>query len=226
MAVHPHDLDVGQGDGAAVGLDRGVDADAELALLHAGGDVGMRLRVHVGIDAKAHRRHHAHGPGHLVQHLHLLLRLDVEHQNAGAQRILHLIPRLAHAREDHLARVGAGLEHPEELAAGNDVETGALVHEGAQHPKVGVGLDREADQMAARGKGLVETPEGVTQLGKAVHVHRRPHRVDDVPDRHVLAIHRVVPVRETILHGCHSTLTSFDGPLAEPSDRRTRTRYR
>ena len=118
---------------------------------------GMRLRVHVGIDAKAHRRHHAHGPGHLVQHLHLLFRLDVEHQNAGAQRILHLIPRLAHAREDHLARVGAGLEHPEELAAGNDVEPRALVHEGAQHPKVGVGLDREADQMATRGKGLVET---------------------------------------------------------------------
>ncbi len=80
-----------------------------LRLLHPGRDVGMGLRIDVGIDAQARpapcRRACAATRSSSVE---LAGRLDVEHEDAVAQRVRHLVACLADAREHDLRRVGAG----------------------------------------------------------------------------------------------------------------------
>ena len=119
-------VDRRQRRGAAVESRRVGEGDAELALLEPGRDVRMRLRVDVRIDAEADRRARPGARGDArARRSSSRRRLDVEAEDAGAERRLHLALGLADAREHDLARVAAGGEHARELAAGDDVEAAA-----------------------------------------------------------------------------------------------------
>lgn len=86
----------------------------------------MRLGVHVGVHADADRSLHAQLERHFVEHVDLGLALDVEAADAGLQRLAHFGARLAHAREDDLARIAAGGQHALQFTARDDVEAAAL----------------------------------------------------------------------------------------------------
>ncbi|MCY1382011.1 hypothetical protein D9M69_699870 [compost metagenome] len=66
VAVDADHLEARQPGGVLVGLHRAVVRDAELVALEAGGNVGMRLRVDVRIDADADRCAHLLGQRHPV----------------------------------------------------------------------------------------------------------------------------------------------------------------
>ena len=83
-------------------------------------------------------------------------RLDVEHQDAGLERVLDLFFFLADAGKDDFFRIGAGFQRAKQFAAGDDIEAASFLGEDAQQREVGIGFDREADDVRHLGEGLIE----------------------------------------------------------------------
>ena len=162
---------------AAVKRRRLLDGNAELALFEAGGDIGMRARIHIRIDAQAHRRHAAQGAGNVVQPLEFGVGFDVEAMNPGRKRCAHLGLGLAHTRKHDLRGFTTGTQHALELAARNNVEAAAQAREQVEHRKVGVGLDGVAHQVVAATERRIEGAETLLDGGARVDVTRRTHRV-------------------------------------------------
>jgi len=71
MHGNAHDPQVGQAASQRKGLARQVDVDAELVALAAGGDLGMRLGIDIGIDANGDVGLHAELACDRVQRLEL-----------------------------------------------------------------------------------------------------------------------------------------------------------
>jgi hypothetical protein len=82
------------GDGACAR-----DVEAELRLRLAGGDVGVGLRIDVGVDAQRDVRGLTERAGSLVDEIQLALGLDVEGVDARFEREDDLLARLANAGE-------------------------------------------------------------------------------------------------------------------------------
>ena len=143
----PIDVDILQRYGFFVSLQRFLDVDAELGLLHAGGNIGMGLRIDVRVDAQADRRLFADAGGDLVERGQFLVGLDVEHQDAGVERVFDFLFLFADSRKDDLLRIAAGFERAKQLAAGNDIEAASLLGECPQQRHVGIGLDGKTDDV-------------------------------------------------------------------------------
>ena len=126
--------------------------DAELVVAQAGGDVGVRARVHVRIDADAHGRRQAAGGGHVVEGQQLGFAFHVEAANARLQRGLHLAAGLAHAGKDDFSRLRASGQRARQLAAGDDVKPAAGLRQQAENGLRGIGLDGVAHQRVAPGQ--------------------------------------------------------------------------
>ena len=177
MAVDAGDLDAGQAGGAAVEGQGILVGDAELVLLEAGGNIGVGLGIHIGIDPQAQGGLLAQAHGDGVEAVQLGHGLDVEAADAHFQGPGHFRFGLADAGEDHLAGLGAGRQDPFQFAAGNDVETGAKAGEEAENAQVGVGLDGVADQAAGTGgmggQGIAELAVGGFQGGPGIDVGGR-----------------------------------------------------
>src|SRR5208283_817006 len=107
--------DAGQFGGAPVERERLVEGDPELALLESGGNVGMRLRIDVGIDANAYRRPLGRALGDAVEVFEFALGFNVEAQNVQGERLMQLFLGLSDAGKDDLGCVTAGGDHPREL---------------------------------------------------------------------------------------------------------------
>ena len=154
------------------GLDL-LEGDAEFIFVGAGGDLGMCPSIDVGI--------HAHGDGSdllqsrrdLVDADQLRLALDVEGIDALAQRELDLLLRLAHAREDAMARVAARRDDAAQFPAADHVEAAAHVGQRAHDGHVRVGLHRVADEVIERGESLIELAEMILQRVLGINVERR-----------------------------------------------------
>src|SRR5579884_2383638 len=196
VAVEADRGHVGQGVRAAIGGERLGDGDAELALLHAGGDVRVRLRVDVGIHPQRHGRAHAEARGDALDGLELLGRLDVEHQDALLERVGDLLGGLADAREHDAPRVGSGAQRLPELAARHDVEAGARAREEVEDREVVVRLHREADEVRRAGERGVEGVEGSEQRRAAVDVERGAVALGEPRERDLLAAKLAVAVDE------------------------------
>ena len=106
------------------------------------------LNVDVRIDAEGDARGSAFGLGCLAQRSELRLRLDVEGEDAGAEREVHLGAGLADAREHDPVRRYLDRESASELAFRHHVHAGAEPRQRGEHAEIGVGLDRIADQRA------------------------------------------------------------------------------
>jgi hypothetical protein len=167
---------------------------AELALPEPRRDVRMRLRVHVRVDAERDRRTLAELACDLRDALQLVLGLEVQAEDSRLERARDLRRGLAHAREQHLARVAAGGEHPRQLPARDDVEAGPEPREQRQHAEVRVGLDRIGHQRAAPGKGAREFAVMALDRSARVDVTRRAEAPRNVLERHLLGAQRTVAV--------------------------------
>ncbi len=198
MAVHADDIDMPQRHGFLVGLQGSLYIDAELGLLHSGGNIRMRLRIDVGVDAQRDLRALAERHGDLVEREQLLAGLDVEAADARQQRLLHLGHGLADAREHDLARIAAGLEHARQLAARDDVEAGAELRQHLQHREVRVGLDRVAHEVLMPGQRAVEGVEVARERRARVDVQRRAVAAREFGQRHVLGVQLAAAVLEMV----------------------------
>ncbi len=88
----PGDGEAGQPRRLAIDGARARDGDAELVLRLAGGDLGVRQRVDVGVDAQRHARGAAPGGGDRREGGEFRLRLDVEAENVLVERERDLAP--------------------------------------------------------------------------------------------------------------------------------------
>ena len=150
-----------------------LEGNAELVLVGAGGDLLVRVRLHVRVHAHRHGRLLVQARRHAVDALQLRLALGVERVNPLPQGELDLAFRLAHARESAFPRVAAGGDHPLQLAAADDVEPAAQQRQRAQHRPVRVGLHGEADQVVHAGHSLVQRLEMLRQRALRIDVERR-----------------------------------------------------
>src|SRR5262249_31749954 len=142
VALEAAQLERGEREDAPRERGAALDVDAELRLFLAGRDVRVRLRVDVGVEADRDARAAAAGLRAVGQDLDLLLALDVEEEDPGLQRLLHLLARLPHAREDDRLRLRADGKHAAQLARGDDVEPRALAAHDVQEREVAVRLER------------------------------------------------------------------------------------
>ena len=186
----------------------------------------MGLRIDVRIDAQADRRFFADAGGDLVQSEQFLLRLDVEHQYAGLERILDLVFFLTDAGENDFFGIGAHFQRAKQFAPRDDIETAAFLGEGAEQREIGIRFYRKTHDVAHLGESLIEDFEMALKRRQAVNIRRRADFLRDALERHLLGEHLTVAVFKMIHLSPRATSTSLDGALNEPSNNCDETRYR
>ena len=198
--VHLHALDsqVRVLGGGLVGGAGDLQRDAELVVRLPRRDLGVRVRVDVGIDADRDRGLHAQTTGDVVDAGHLGLALDVECENAVLQRELDLLARLADAREDAPLHVRPGGEHAAQFAAAHEVERRAEVREVPQDRQRRVRLHRVADLEIETGQALRQTRVIVGHRRRAVDVGRRAVEPRDLGEIDGFAVQIVTRVAEVV----------------------------
>ena len=200
VAVDAGNVQAGQGGGLAIEGQGVFIGHAELVLAQTGGNIGVGMGIHIGIDPQAHRGPLAQAQGHAVEPLQLGRGFHVEAENPGAQGLGHFRLGLADAGEHHLARIRASGQHPAQLPAGDDVKPSAQTGEEGQHSQVGIGLDREAHQavLARRmgGQGLLEFPVGGRQGGLGIDVTGSAEFIGDAGKGHVFRVQLTRPIGE------------------------------
>ncbi len=186
VAVDAGHLEVRESRREVVGGQRALVRDAELAPAQSRGDVGVRARVDVGIDAQGHRRAPSHRAGDRIEALELRLALHVEAADAGGEGRADLLLALADPGEDDALGPAAGGQHAREFAARDDVEAGTEPREDAEDGEVGVRLDRVADEMVGAREGVVEGAPGRLDRGPRVDVAGGPVAARDFREAHAL----------------------------------------
>ncbi len=96
--------------GQAIELGGFLLGHAELVDHLPGGNVGVRVRFHVGIHADGHARHLAQGAGAVFNRRQLARRFHVEHHDARGQAGVNFILRLAHSGKDDGGGCGSGAQ--------------------------------------------------------------------------------------------------------------------
>jgi hypothetical protein len=130
------------------------------------------------------------------------LGLDVEAADTDLQRAPDLVGALAHTREDDPGRIAAGGQHPLQLADRDDVETRTQSREHVQDREIGVGLDREADQMRMIAKGAFEGAPVAFDRRARIDIAGRAETFGDLGERHILGVEESVAVVEVIHAAC------------------------
>ena len=155
-----------------------------------------------------------------------LLRLDVEHQYAGLERIFDFFFFLADAGENNLFGIGAHFQRAKQFAPRDDIETAAFLGEGAEQREIGIRFYRKTHDVAHLGESLIEDFEMALERRQAVNIRRRADFLRDALERHLLGEHLTVAVFKMIHLSPRATSTSLDGALNEPSNNCDETRYR
>ncbi len=207
-------IDPGQRGGPRVGRGRVVDGDAELVLLAAGGDLVMRLRVDVGVDADRDVHGRALRRGDAGQRLELRQGFDVDLVHTMRDRAFQLGARLADAGIDDALRRHAGRARAAQLAFRYHVGARAEVGQRPDHREIAVGLDRETDQRLQVRHRLRQHPVMPRQGGGRVAIERCAYRVGDARDGDILGMQRAVAILEMVHSGAGYLLGYWSWPGA------------
>ena len=200
MHVDAGDLDPRQLGGAGIDGAGPRDRHAELVLGFAGGDLGVRAGIDVGIDPHRDPRGLAGLDRQPRQQFELRLGFDVDAENVRGQRRAQLGFGLADAGEQDLVRRNAGGQRPLQLAAGHHVGAGAEFCQRAQHRLVGVRLHGVAHQRLLAGEGLAEHPVVALQGGGRIAIERRADRFRQFDKIDRLGVQHAVAIVE-VIHG-------------------------
>jgi len=156
---------------AAVESASGGDVDAELVGGEAGGDVGVGLGEDVGVDAEGEAGGAAEEFGAGGEEIEFGGGFDVEEKDSGFEGGVNLGDLLADTGEDGFGNGRPGdFEDAGEFAAGDDVETGAVLSEELEQGERGVGLDGVADGVGNACEGALEEREAREDVLRGVDV--------------------------------------------------------
>ena len=147
--------------------------NAKLIALEPSGNIGVGLRVHIGVDADAHRCNLAARQRHCAQHIQLGFALDVEASDTGIERLAHLGAGFAHARKNHLVRLATGSQHTAEFATRDDVKAATRLGEDLQHTQRRIGFHRVMHQRIASRKSFLVWGQSAQHGGLGIHEQRR-----------------------------------------------------
>lgn len=200
VGVDAHDVDVGHLRRLGIDAEGIPVGDAELVFLEAGRYVGMRLRVHIRIDAEGDRGLDTHQPGDGIDDTEFRFRFHVEHEDAGAEGVFDLLLGLPHARVDDAVGGESGPERAEKLAARDDVRAEPARCEMAEDADPGVGLHGVAGEMRHALERAVDGVNVTVERGVGVHIERRPVARGQTVERRVLRVEPPVLVSEKV-HG-------------------------
>src|SRR5438552_1915959 len=189
--------DVRQGGGAAVDRMRGVERDAEFALLEPGRDVRVGLGIHVWIHPETHRRPFAQATRDTVEMLQLAGRFDVEAMDRQLERLRHFRIGLADSGEHDLGRIAACGNHPRQFAARHDVEAAAESREQIDDAEIRDGLQRVADEVRDAGEGRIELAKRALEGGAGIDEARGSVPRRDVRERDRFDGEFAVTIRES-----------------------------
>jgi hypothetical protein len=172
VALHPGDHEARQEPGLAKDSRRLFDGHAELVLAQAGGDVGMRLGIDVGIHAQRDRGPRPAGSGERRETPQLRLALDVELADPRVETEGQFLVRLPHPREHDVLGLEARARGLFQLTARDDV--GARSHGGEDLEQLDrrIGLERIADPVRHRRKCGFVGPIGGLDTFARVDVER------------------------------------------------------
>ena len=168
----------------------------EFVLRLAGGDILVRARLHVGVDADGYRGREVHGGGNIVDRSHFRLGFHVEAVNALLQGIADFLFRLSYAGVRAFGRVSSGLDNAEEFPSGHDVKSRSIAGHEVQDGNVGARLHRVRYFRIQRFQGFPQAVE-VAQNGMfAVNVQGSPLLVRQFLEVDVFTVQQAVFVSE------------------------------
>ncbi len=142
--------------GAGIDFARAADRNAEFVLGLAGRDLGVGLRIDIGIDADRNVGGAALGRGDAGEQFELRLGFDIDAENVLLDGERQFARGLADAGEHDLVRRHAGRARAQQFAFGDDVGAGAEPRQRRDHRLVGIRLHGVADQRVDIGEGAGE----------------------------------------------------------------------
>src|ERR1041385_3522630 len=101
------------------------EGNAKLVFMRSGGDVGVRVRIDVGINAQRDRRPEAFIAGNGIDVVELGLALDVKTVNALVEGVLDFVPRFSHSSKCAFRRRTPRSDHSKKFASGNNIKSSA-----------------------------------------------------------------------------------------------------
>lgn len=144
-----------------VGRGRLCERNSELVCGLAGGDLGVGVRVNVGIDADCNGGLHSKLSGDVVDAGHLGVALHVEGVDPMFEGEGDFLLGFTHTCKDALVDVSPGCQDPTQFAAADEIKGRPEIREQAQHRQRGVCLHRVADLQ-------IEASERLRQAGEIV----------------------------------------------------------
>ncbi len=177
--------------------------NAELVVLLAGGDLGVRAGIDVRIDPEGYTGGFPGRNGTLRQGVEFGDQFDIEAQDVRRETGIEFLRLLAYARKHDLLRRHAGLQRPGEFAARNHIGARAQTRERCDNGLVGIGLERIADQRIDIGEGRRKDVVVPLKRGSGIAIEGGADRLRNRAHRHVLGEEFAVPVFEMV-HGVRS----------------------
>ena len=175
-------------------------ADAELVLRLAGGDLPVRFRVDIRVDAQRDIGRQPQRGGARRKLLELGHRFDVEAEDAGLEREVHFARGLADTGKQDLAGRHACGQRTAQLAFGDHIHACAEAGERGQNGLVGVRLHGVADERIQPLEGFREDTVMTRQRCRGIAVERGTDGFRDGGHRHVFGVQDAVTILEMI-HG-------------------------
>ena len=170
MAIQPGNSQIGKLPGRGIQGFRLIKGNPKLIFLEAGRNIRVSFRVHVGVDAEAHRCSFVHITRNPVEHFQFRPGFHIETEYPHFKRGPHFIRPLTHARKYDFLRITARFQHPLEFAARNNIKAAAEPGEQIENCQIGVGFYGIANKMVPPGKRPVEFLISGSQRCAAINI--------------------------------------------------------
>ena len=184
--------------GARIDLARAADRNAEFVLRFAGRDLGVGLRIDIGIDANGNCRDAALGGGDRGQQFELRLGFDIDAENVLVDRQRQFLLSLADAGEHDLAGRHAGHARAQQFTLGDHIGAGAEFRQSRDHRLIGIRLHGVADQRVDVGEGAGKHLVVPLDGGARIAIERRAdglrqrREIDSFGMQHAVAIMKMM----------------------------------
>ena len=173
MAIDPFDLNALERLGVLVQFQGVFMGHPEFIAFKTGGDVGVRLGIHIGVDSNADGRFLGKLQSHLIDHVQFGHAFYIEAQNTCLQGLANLSSRLAHPRKDHQPHVCADRLDALKFSDRDNVKPAPMPGKKLQNSQTAVGLHGVMHARMATYKTVLVALQGAQHGGLGVDEQRR-----------------------------------------------------